>query len=233
MLDEHAAGALPVGRIAAGAEAFVRAIGRGSPSLQEVFSAYAALCKDHFWKENDILYPLALQVLARGEEAVVAGIEEVEASLGQGTRAKSTASRRCSRVGRAGGPLPRALPRRARRDPEHAPRGALLRRPRGHGPLLRPRARREIFGRTRGAIGTECGTATRGRACTWSRPSWPTSRRGGATSPSSGSTSAPRRSRPVPATCRCGTRRANTWAVDGPGRHRHPRAAGQKRLLDG
>jgi DUF438 domain-containing protein len=57
--------------------------------LGAVFAEYAELLKGHFWKENDILYPLALRVLppAAGE-AIVEGIDAVEASLGAGTRAR-------------------------------------------------------------------------------------------------------------------------------------------------
>ena len=55
--------------------------------LRAAFGDYASLCKDHFWKENDILYPMALRMLSDAEAAeVVAGIEQVEASLGAGTR---------------------------------------------------------------------------------------------------------------------------------------------------
>jgi hypothetical protein len=64
--------------------------GGGKQALSELraaFGEYAALCKDHFWKENDILYPMALRMLGEAEAAeVVVGIEEVEASLGAGTR---------------------------------------------------------------------------------------------------------------------------------------------------
>jgi len=57
--------------------------------LRTAFGEYATLCKDHFWKENDILYPMAQRVLSEAEAAeVVAGIEEVEAGLGAGTRAR-------------------------------------------------------------------------------------------------------------------------------------------------
>jgi DUF438 domain-containing protein len=59
------------------------------PRLHAAFGEYAALCKDHFWKENDILYPMALRALSEQDAADVAqGIEEVEAALGEGTRAR-------------------------------------------------------------------------------------------------------------------------------------------------
>lgn len=57
--------------------------------LRGVLEEYIALCKDHFWKENDILYPMAMRVMSPGDEdAVVRGIEAVEASLGEGVRAR-------------------------------------------------------------------------------------------------------------------------------------------------
>jgi hypothetical protein len=57
--------------------------------LRETFSEYSTLLKNHFWKENDILYPMARKVLSEADGAnVVQGIETVEASLGEGTRTK-------------------------------------------------------------------------------------------------------------------------------------------------
>jgi hypothetical protein len=57
--------------------------------LRGVFTEYSALLKNHFWKENDILYPMARKVMTPADgDGVVKGIEAVEASLGEGTRAK-------------------------------------------------------------------------------------------------------------------------------------------------
>jgi DUF438 domain-containing protein len=57
--------------------------------LRETFAAYASLMKNHFWKENDILYPMARRVMSDADgEAVVSGIEAVEASCGPDTRAR-------------------------------------------------------------------------------------------------------------------------------------------------
>ncbi|MEW6074086.1 MAG: PAS domain-containing protein [Planctomycetota bacterium] len=56
-------------------------------AFRATFSEYAALCKDHYWKENDILFPMALHVMeARDEEAVLQGIRAVETSLGEDAR---------------------------------------------------------------------------------------------------------------------------------------------------
>jgi DUF438 domain-containing protein len=57
--------------------------------LRGVFGEYSSLMKNHFWKENDILYPMARRVMsAADEQAVVTGIEATEASVGPDTRAK-------------------------------------------------------------------------------------------------------------------------------------------------
>lgn len=59
------------------------------PELRTVFAEYAALLKGHFWKENDILYPMARRVMTDADaEAVVSGISAVEAAIGPDTRAK-------------------------------------------------------------------------------------------------------------------------------------------------
>jgi uncharacterized protein len=53
------------------------------------FSEYSSLLKNHFWKENDILYPMARRVITAADaEAIVKGIEDTEAAVGPGTRAK-------------------------------------------------------------------------------------------------------------------------------------------------
>lgn len=57
--------------------------------LRIAFSEYAALLKNHFWKENDILYPMARRVMTDADaQRVVAGIEETEAAVGPDTRAR-------------------------------------------------------------------------------------------------------------------------------------------------
>ena len=56
--------------------------------LRDVFGQYAALLKDHYWKENDVLFPMAARVMSEADgAAVVRGIESVEAGLGPSTRA--------------------------------------------------------------------------------------------------------------------------------------------------
>jgi uncharacterized protein len=57
--------------------------------LRDVFAEYSSLMKNHFWKENDILYPMARRVMSEADgRAVVEGIVATEASVGPDTRAK-------------------------------------------------------------------------------------------------------------------------------------------------
>ncbi|WP_242332904.1 MULTISPECIES: PAS domain-containing protein [unclassified Anaeromyxobacter] len=87
MLAEHRQAKSLVERLDAAAAAFVAGDRARLGELREVFGAYAALCKDHFWKENDILYPLAARMLDGETQAgIVAAIEAVEAGLGPDTR---------------------------------------------------------------------------------------------------------------------------------------------------
>ncbi len=87
MLQEHEesrsllAQFAPLGRAYAAGDSAV--LGR----LREVFEAYSTLLKNHFWKENDILYPMARRVMRDTDAtAVVAGIEATESAIGPGTR---------------------------------------------------------------------------------------------------------------------------------------------------
>lgn len=87
MLAEHRQAKELVERLDAAASAFVAGDRARLEELREVFGAYAALCKDHFWKENDILYPMAARMLDEATQAGIApAIEAVEAELGPDTR---------------------------------------------------------------------------------------------------------------------------------------------------
>jgi len=87
MLAEHAEAKQLVGRIDLAAAAFVAGDRARLGELTDLFDAYAALCKQHFWKENDILYPMAVRVLDASTQAgIPAAIEAVEAELGPDTR---------------------------------------------------------------------------------------------------------------------------------------------------
>jgi len=87
MLAEHARAKALVERLDAAATAFVGGDRGRLDALREALAEYAALCKDHFWKENDILYPMASRMLDEAAQAsIVPGIEEVEAGVGPDTR---------------------------------------------------------------------------------------------------------------------------------------------------
>ncbi|MDP1899062.1 MAG: PAS domain-containing protein [Rubrivivax sp.] len=54
-----------------------------------VFLEYGALLKNHYWKENDILYPMGRRALGPDDDAaIVKGILEIENGLGADTRNK-------------------------------------------------------------------------------------------------------------------------------------------------
>ena len=56
--------------------------------MVNVFGEYAALLKNHYWKENDILYPMARRALGPEDDAaIVEGILAIENALGADTRA--------------------------------------------------------------------------------------------------------------------------------------------------
>ncbi|OGK82583.1 MAG: hypothetical protein A2X52_08495 [Candidatus Rokubacteria bacterium GWC2_70_16] len=83
MLAEHEESRRLLGHVRAAAEAYLGGDPAAGPGLGEAFGAYAALLKAHYWKENDILYPMAMRVLGPSDEAaVVEGISAVEARLG-------------------------------------------------------------------------------------------------------------------------------------------------------
>lgn len=70
------------------AEAYLATPGSDAAELKATYLQYIDLLKNHYWKENDILYPAAQRVFSDADaQAVVAGIEAVEASIGPNTRA--------------------------------------------------------------------------------------------------------------------------------------------------
>jgi DUF438 domain-containing protein len=59
------------------------------PRLRKAVYDYSELLKGHFWKENDILYPLAQRVMSPADDAtVLAGIDSAEAAVGPNTHQK-------------------------------------------------------------------------------------------------------------------------------------------------
>ncbi len=102
MLMEHDQGRGVLPRLAAAANRFVAGDSSALGELRETFAEYAAFMKNHFWKENDILYPMARRVMSDEDAAaVMRGIEATEAAIGPGTRAKYYAL--AERITTAGG----------------------------------------------------------------------------------------------------------------------------------
>ncbi len=90
MLAEHAQAKELVARLDAEARAFAGGDRARLGALREAFLAYAELCKGHFWKENDILYPMAARLVdEEAAEGIVRGILAVEDELGPDTRARN------------------------------------------------------------------------------------------------------------------------------------------------
>jgi uncharacterized protein len=87
MLGEHAQAKELLARLVLLGRAFASGDKAAMPDLRQAFEAYASLCKDHFWKENDILYPAAERMLSDDDAGeIVAGILALEASIGDATR---------------------------------------------------------------------------------------------------------------------------------------------------
>jgi uncharacterized protein len=89
MLAEHGQAKELVAELDRAAAAYAGGDRGRLAELRAAFGAYAELCKGHFWKENDILYPMAVRMLDEADQAgIVPGIEAVEAELGPDTRAR-------------------------------------------------------------------------------------------------------------------------------------------------
>jgi len=89
MLMEHEQNRILLPKVTRLIEAYAGGDAAVLPQLRAAFGEYVALMKNHFWKENDILYPMARRVMSATDgQTVVAGIEATEASVGPDTRAK-------------------------------------------------------------------------------------------------------------------------------------------------
>jgi PAS domain S-box-containing protein len=87
MLQEHETSQQLLARFASLGRAYAAGDDGVAADLRTAFDQYADLLKNHFWKENDILYPMAMRVMNSSDEAaVIAGIEEVEGAAGPNTR---------------------------------------------------------------------------------------------------------------------------------------------------
>jgi uncharacterized protein len=89
MLMEHEQNRAMLPQLTGLVDAYVGGDAGVLSQLRAVVADYVALMKSHFWKENDILYPMARRVMSAADgQAVIAGIEATEASVGADTRAK-------------------------------------------------------------------------------------------------------------------------------------------------
>jgi uncharacterized protein len=89
MLMEHEQNRTLLPQLAGLVDTYVGGDASVLPRLRTAFAEYVSMMKSHFWKENDILYPMARRVMSAADgQSVVAGIEATEASVGPGTRAK-------------------------------------------------------------------------------------------------------------------------------------------------
>jgi DUF438 domain-containing protein len=87
MLAEHGQARELVDRIDAAAKGYVGGDRGRLGELKAAFGAYATLNKQHYWKENDILYPLANRVFSPEDAAeVLDEIDEIEQEVGPGAR---------------------------------------------------------------------------------------------------------------------------------------------------
>ena len=89
MLQEHEQSRVMLEELVPVARAYAGGDRSALGDFRARFEEYAALLKSHYWKENDILYPMARRVMTEADaQAVLDGIEATEAALGPGTRGK-------------------------------------------------------------------------------------------------------------------------------------------------
>jgi len=89
MLAEHEQSKALLGRLVGLIERYVNGESSTLAELRSTFEEYAALLKSHYWKETDVLYPLARRTLSETEaEAVLQGLRKTEAEQGADTRAR-------------------------------------------------------------------------------------------------------------------------------------------------
>jgi len=89
MLHEHQASKELLGRLQPLASKYADGDASVLDQLRAVYGEYIALLKQHFWKENDILYPMAVRVMSAEDGArVVEGIEATEAAVSPDARTR-------------------------------------------------------------------------------------------------------------------------------------------------
>lgn len=89
MIAEHRQSDAALADFRAAADRYIVGDPTALPELQDAFGRYRGVLRDHFWKETDILFPMARRMLTQADaETVWTGIEAVEGSVGPDTRAK-------------------------------------------------------------------------------------------------------------------------------------------------
>jgi len=90
LLREHEEGRTHVKAMTRALAKAVKGDGRAAAALAEDLSAYILLLRNHTDKEDDVLYPMADEILTRGDqEALLKAFEKVEAKeIGEGVHEK-------------------------------------------------------------------------------------------------------------------------------------------------
>jgi DUF438 domain-containing protein len=89
MLEEHEQSRALLAELRPAAGRYVQGDTPGRTEFAAAFGQYSELLRNHYWKENDILYPMGRRVMSEADaQRVVAGIEAIEAALGPDTRAR-------------------------------------------------------------------------------------------------------------------------------------------------
>lgn len=87
MLQEHDRGRQLLSNMSATVRAFAAGDKSALAQLQKSFGEWAELVHQHYWKENDILYPIGRRAFSDADaSSVLSGIEQLEAELGPDTR---------------------------------------------------------------------------------------------------------------------------------------------------
>ena len=89
MLQEHEQSRELLAELKPAARGYTEGDSPGRRAFAAAFERYSELLRNHYWKENDILYPMGRRALSEADaRQVVAGIEATEAALGPETRAR-------------------------------------------------------------------------------------------------------------------------------------------------
>jgi hypothetical protein len=89
MLQEHEQSRKLLAELEPAAQRYLEGDTPGRTEFAAAFEAYSELLRNHYWKENDILYPMGRRAMSEADaRQVIAGIEATEAALGPDTRAR-------------------------------------------------------------------------------------------------------------------------------------------------